>query len=186
MREQNDLATTEAFLLKAIALAPRFPQAQGNYASLLDNMGRLEESERRHKATLDADPRNSIHWYNYGMLLHQTMQRYSEAAECYRQSVAIDPNDANPWGMLAEVLRAYLGRPAEAEPIFKRAIALDPESPVDHWNYGCLLYDSRPPRLDEALIHYRKAEELGISQYGVDAAAMIGDVERDIRERDAT
>jgi TolB-like protein len=102
----------EADLEKALALDPAADKTQGNYATLLERLGRLPEAIAVGRRATEIDPLSAIAWSNLGQYL--TFHRdYPAAHEALRRCLEINP-ESSFGGHHVTILRLLEGDAAEA------------------------------------------------------------------------
>jgi TolB-like protein len=102
----------EADLEKALALDPAADKTQGNYATLLERLGRLPEAIAVGRRATEIDPLSAIAWSNLGQYL--TFHRdYPAAHEALRRCLEINP-ESSFGGHHVAILRLLEGDAAEA------------------------------------------------------------------------
>ena len=102
----------EADLEKALALDPASDKVQGNYATLLERLGRLPEAIAVGRRATEIDPLSAIAWSNLGQYL--TFHRdYPAAHEALRRCLEINP-ESSFGGHHVAILRLLEGNAAEA------------------------------------------------------------------------
>ena len=102
----------EADLEKALALDPASDKVQGNYATLLERLGRLPEAIVVGRRATEIDPLSAIAWSNLGLYL--TFHRdYPAADEVLRRCLEINP-ESSFGGHHVAILRLLEGNAAEA------------------------------------------------------------------------
>jgi TolB-like protein/Tfp pilus assembly protein PilF len=102
----------EADLEKALALDPAADKTQGNYATLLERLGRLPEAIVVGRRATEIDPLSTIAWSNLGQYL--TFHRdYSAAHEALRRCLEINP-ESSFGGHHVAIMRLLEGNAAEA------------------------------------------------------------------------
>jgi TolB-like protein/Flp pilus assembly protein TadD len=102
----------EADLEKALALDPASDKVQGNYATLLERLGRLPEAIAVGRRATEIDPLSAIAWSNLGLYL--TFHRdYLGANESLRRCLEINP-ESSFGGHHVAILRLLEGNAAEA------------------------------------------------------------------------
>ncbi|MGH9584646.1 MAG: TIR domain-containing protein, partial [Bryobacteraceae bacterium] len=107
-----DWSGAEADLEKALALNPTSGQVQGNYATLLERLGRLPEAIAVGRRATEIDPLSAIAWSNLGQYL--TFYRdYPAAHEALRRCLEINP-ESSFGGHHVAILQLLEGRAAEA------------------------------------------------------------------------
>jgi len=107
-----DWSGAEADLEKALVLDPASDKVQGNYATLLERLGRLPEAIAVGRRATEIDPLSAIAWSNLGQYL--TFHRdYPAAHEALRRSLEINP-ESSFGGHHVAILRLLEGNAAEA------------------------------------------------------------------------
>jgi TolB-like protein len=102
----------EADLQKARALDPASEKVQGNYATLLERLGRLPDAIAVGRRATEIDPLSAIAWSNLGLYL--TFHRdYSAAHEALRRCLEINP-ESSFGGHHMAILWLLEGNAAEA------------------------------------------------------------------------
>jgi TolB-like protein/Flp pilus assembly protein TadD len=102
----------EADLEKALALDPASDKVQGNYATLLERLGRLPEAIAVGRRATEIDPLSAIAWSNLGLYL--TFHRdYPAADEALRRCLEINP-ESSFGGHHVTILRLLERNAAEA------------------------------------------------------------------------
>jgi TolB-like protein/Tfp pilus assembly protein PilF len=102
----------EADLEKALALDPAADKTQGNYATLLERLGRLPEAITVGRRATEIDPLSAIAWSNLGLYL--TFHRdYPASDEALRRCLEINP-ESSFGGHHVAILRLLEGNAAEA------------------------------------------------------------------------
>ncbi|HYX75427.1 MAG TPA: TIR domain-containing protein [Steroidobacteraceae bacterium] len=88
-----DWSGAEADLEKALALDPTSDKVQGNYATLVERLGRLPEAVEVGRRATEIDPLSAIAWSNLGQYL--TFHRdYPAAHEALRRCLEINPESS--------------------------------------------------------------------------------------------
>jgi TolB-like protein/Tfp pilus assembly protein PilF len=102
----------EADLEKALALDPASDKVQGNYATLLERLGRLPEAIAVGRRATEIDPLSAIAWSNLGQFL--TFHRdYPGAHEALGRCLEINP-ESSFGGHHVAILRLLEGNASEA------------------------------------------------------------------------
>jgi TolB-like protein/Tfp pilus assembly protein PilF len=102
----------EADLEKALALDPAADKTQGNYATLLERLGRLPEAITVGRRATEIDPLSAIAWSNLGLYL--TFHKdYPASDEALRRCLEINP-ESSFGGHHVAILRLLEGNAAEA------------------------------------------------------------------------
>ena len=123
-KRAGNAAAAERAFVRALALAPRDPQINGNYANLLADLGRADDALARYGVALAADPRFADALFNRG-LLHQRRGRLDDAIRDFNAIVAVDPRSVRAYSALGSALRER-ARFADAATAYDRALALSP------------------------------------------------------------
>jgi len=93
--------------------------------------------------------------------------RLVDAIPLYERALELSPADINARVSFARAL-ADGGMQADAELQFQRALEMEPESQPAHYYLAELYMAWEPVRLDDALVHYRRAAE-------IDPGTLIGE-----------
>ena len=102
----------EPDLRKALALDPASDKVQGNYATLLERLGRLQDAIAVGRRATEIDPLSAIAWSNLGQYL--TFYRdFPAAHEALRRCLEINP-ESSFGGHHVTILRLLEGDPIEA------------------------------------------------------------------------
>lgn len=88
-----DWSGAEADLAKALALDPTSDKVQGNYATLLQRLGRLPEAIEVGRRATEIDPLSASAWSNLGQYL-TFHGDYSAAHEALRRCLEINPESS--------------------------------------------------------------------------------------------
>jgi TolB-like protein/Tfp pilus assembly protein PilF len=102
----------EADLEKALALDPAADKTQGNYATLLERLGRLPEAIAVGRRATEIDPLSAIAWSNLGQYL-TFHGDYPAAHEALRRCLEVNP-ESSFGGHHVAILRLLEGNAAEA------------------------------------------------------------------------
>jgi adenylate cyclase len=107
-----DWSGAESDLEKALALDPASDKVQGNYATLLQRLGRLPEAVAVGRRATEIDPLSAIAWSNLGQYL-AFHRDYAGAQEALRRCLEINPESSFGRHHLA-ILQLLEGNAAEA------------------------------------------------------------------------
>ena len=141
---------------RAVALAPKDSEAQGNLGVMLQELGRLDEAEASYRQAIELKPDYAEAHSNLGNTLKE-MGRLEDAQASYKQAIVLKPDFAEAHSNLGGTLQE-LGRLEEAEVSYIQAIALKPDYAKAHFNFGIILQELG--RLDEAEASYQQAISL--------------------------
>ena len=138
---------------RAIEIDPEFPDAYGNRATLLSEMGRSAEALADFDHALKLRPNNAEDHCNRATALTD-LDRLDEALESLNQALTLDPGMTDAFVNRANIA-LQLGRFAEARADYQRALDARPElAEASHgqalaclaegdWKTGFALYEAR-------------------------------------------
>ncbi|WP_413677314.1 tetratricopeptide repeat protein [Prochlorococcus sp. MIT 0916] len=127
-----------------------------NYASILNDLGKLEEAELSIRKAIKIKPDFAAAHSNLGNILRD-LGKLEEAELSIRKAVELNPEFADAHSNLGNILRD-LGKLEEAELSTRKAVELNPNFAMAHSNLGNILRDLG--KLEEAELSTRKAVEL--------------------------
>ncbi len=122
-------------------------------------MNQLDECEKTVKHALSIDPEDAPSLYLLGVLRFR-QQRLDEALDALSLSAKYNPTNSGTQNYLGCVLADKGLRPA-AETAFRKALVCDPNNPEPHFNLAFVYAEAKPPSLEMARWHYKKALDLG-------------------------
>ena len=128
LRDEGELAASEAELRAALELRPDFAETRRIFASVLAEQGRFEEAIAAYRALLEDEPDNAPSLSNLGFLLDHE-GRTGEAVDCYRRSIELDPRNPTPRLNLGAI-HARTGDLDAAEAELRAALELEPGNPA--------------------------------------------------------
>jgi len=146
LRRRGDLAAARQLYRRALAVAPRHPDALNNAGMVAFRLGHVAEALRLLNAAAFARPDFFEAFNNLGIVFQATGRR-SEAIAAYRRALAINPRLAEAHYNLGNLL-LEAGSFAEALLAYERAAALRPEAAEVHLQFGLAL--QAVGRLDDA------------------------------------
>ncbi|MCA1964835.1 MAG: tetratricopeptide repeat protein [Prosthecobacter sp.] len=133
------------------------------------NLGAVEQQDGQAKAAIECfeksvqiNPTLATSWSALGLIHSQRGDRYL-AVSCLSRAIHEDPLDPRAHNYLAIALR-QLGWHTAAEAELQRAIELKPDYGIAHFNLALLYVDQKPPSLELARVHYKKALSLGVEK----------------------
>lgn len=150
------LAEAEALCQRAMALAPRVPDALHLLALVHRRRGEELDAERLIRESLALAPRRADFYANYGNLLGAT-GRVAEAERSYRYALQLDPRFRPARLALARLLTGA-GHAGPAEQELRTLLAADPGDAESWAALGAALVTQ--DRLPEAESAYRRSLEL--------------------------
>jgi len=122
-------------------------------------MNQLDECEKTVKHALALDPDDAPSLYLLGILRYR-QDKLDEALDALSHSAKYNPTNAGTQNYIGCVLADKGLRPA-AETAFRKSLAADPDYPDAHFNLAFVYAEGKPPSLELARWHYRRAVELG-------------------------
>jgi len=159
-------------------------------APALSNLGKVQyqlgdyEAARKslEKATL-LKPELTDSWLTLGQV-YLELKAPMMAVSATTRGVAENPADPRAHNALAIVLKR-IGWTNGAEAELQKALDLDPESAEAHFNLAVMYLERKPPSLEMAGRHYRKARSLGASPDEVIEKQIRGESDIEESEEDA-
>jgi len=122
-------------------------------------MNQLPECDKTVARALALAPDDPPSLYLLGILRYR-QERMDEALDALSLSAKYNPTNAGTQNYLGCVL-ADKGLRTQAETAFRKAIASDGDYSQAHFNLAFLYAEEKPPSLELARWHYRRAVELG-------------------------
>ncbi len=154
----NFQGAREAYM-RVLKIEPNNLPALVNLGATEYRLGNSEEAERLLRRSLQIKPDNPTAWLNLG-IVYLERNDPMRALAAVAQAVVQTPGDP--------VARNYLGVAAgrngwfdAAEAELRRAIELKPDYADAHFNLAVFCLERKPPAVELARRHYRKALELG-------------------------
>ncbi len=118
----------------ALALRPRFPEAQNNLGMLLIEAGRFEEAAELFRRVIATDPLFASAHYGLGVAL-QNLGQNQDAALCYQKAIALKPDFYASWVNLGLICYGA-GSPEVAVHCYNEAIGLCPGNAELYFQLG--------------------------------------------------
>ncbi len=113
-----DFARAEAEYRRAVELGPQNASALANLASLLADLGRLDEAVALTQKAIALDPLRAVAYRNLANYLIQ-LGRYDEAEAALRKAIELQPHAAISYSRLA-VIQILRGKPGAAVELAKQ------------------------------------------------------------------
>jgi tetratricopeptide (TPR) repeat protein len=113
-----NFAGAEAEYRRALELAPQNPAVTGNLASLISNLGRLDETVGLQQQAIALEPLRVASHFNLAAYL-TALGRYDEAEAALRKSIALQPQAAQNYMQLA-IIQILRGNPGAAVDLAKQ------------------------------------------------------------------
>ena len=142
---RNDYEGSEAAYKKALALNPNYASTYLWYATLLRQVGRINEASELLQKARAIDPLSIIvnSWIGHSYVWSG---RFSEAKAQYEKVIEIDPTTTEGYSGIAYLYWFVYGRLDEAVPWLGKLVSLEPEDPGISALFGGLyqhLYDDK-------------------------------------------
>lgn len=153
--EQNRLEEANEVLLRAIAVAPLFPDPHFNYGRLLKKIGQDNHALAEYRVAVANGPLNATARLYLGQEFADR-GRNSEAEAELRESIRLAPSLPAQQTLAKALLRT--GREAEAITMLEKMAAEFPDDNATHLNLASLYEGAR--RFPEAAKQYRLALEI--------------------------
>ena len=151
----GNLTNAEASFREAIRLKKDFAVATAGLGLVLNEQGKLKESQTMLTRAVQLDPRSPRSHYFLGLNL-QRQGNNRRAVEAYREAIVLKPDYAEAFNNYGNSLTS-LGRFDEAIAAFDKSLSLRPRYARAYFNRGVLL--DLMHRFDEAKESYRQAIE---------------------------
>lgn len=156
LSRRGEPARAEPYFLRAIAIAPSYPESHANLSDSLVRLGRPGEAEAAAERAVQLDPAFAPGRRSLGQALF-AQNRFPEAVPQLEAALAMQPRDASARSLLGATL-FRLGRREEGMQSLAAAVELDPRDPWAHANLAIALFESG--RRDSAIEHFRRAAAL--------------------------
>jgi tetratricopeptide (TPR) repeat protein len=140
-------------LASIVADLPLAARAHINYATALQEAGRVDEAAEEFSTALRFNPGSAKAHVSLATVL-MGKGKLEEAQAHFDEALRIEPNNAEFHSGHAYVLE-QLGRPEEAAAECEAAVRLAPKSAQARYSYGAFL--EKHGKLDEAVTQYRQA-----------------------------
>jgi tetratricopeptide (TPR) repeat protein len=128
-------------------------------ASAQFEQGKVSDAEKNLEHALRVDPADPASLTLMGVVRFQ-QERYSDALTFLSRSAQLDPNNADTQNYLGITL-SQEGQRAAAEAALRKSVQLAPDNAGAHHNLAIIYATQKPPFIELAWFHYRKAVALG-------------------------
>jgi tetratricopeptide (TPR) repeat protein len=152
-RDLDLLTEAESLCRRAIARAPRLPQALESLGNVLRAAGRHEEAVACYQHAARIAPRRAMPHHLIGQVL-QERRDFDQAARFYETARSLEPSDARFHGDFGS-LAFDRGQFDDAARCFRQALECDPRSAESHHGLGLALLEEG--RLELAEPSFREA-----------------------------
>ncbi|HWX16445.1 MAG TPA: tetratricopeptide repeat protein [Chthoniobacterales bacterium] len=139
-----------------VADLPVGARAHFNYATALQEAGRLDEAAEEFSTALRFNPRSAKAHVNLAAVLIGK-GKLEEARTHFEEALRIEPNNAEFHSGYAYLLER-LGHPQEAEAECQAAVRVEPKSALAWHSYGAFL--EKQGKLEDAIAQYRHAVQV--------------------------
>jgi tetratricopeptide (TPR) repeat protein len=143
-------------LASIVADLPVGPRAHFNYATALQEAGRLDEAAEEFSTALRFNPGSAKAHVNLAAVLIGK-DKLEEARTHFEDALRIEPNNAEFHSGYAYLLER-LGHPEEAEAECQAAVRVEPKSALAWHSYGAFL--EKRGKIEEAIAQYRHAVQV--------------------------
>lgn len=156
---EGDWVAARAAYREMVGIDPENALARANLGIVEFQLGELESARENLEAAVRAKPGLSNCWTTLGLLHYRRNELYL-AVSTLTRAIHEDPENARARNYLAVAARE-IGWTTAAELELLRSIELQPGYAEAHFNLALMYLDRRPPAVELARRHYRKAIDLG-------------------------
>jgi len=157
--QERDFKQAEAKYNEILNQDPENVYVLAHLASAEFEAGDLAQCEKTVEHAVALDPDDPASLYLLGILRYR-QEKLDEALAALSRSAQLNPTNAGTQNYLGCVLADKGQRPA-AETAFRKALQVDPEYPDAHYNLAFVYATEKPPSLELARWHYKRAVDLG-------------------------
>jgi tetratricopeptide (TPR) repeat protein len=140
---------------------PESLYAWSNLGVVRFQQGKLPEALKALQQAVKLSPTDAFSYSNLGIVYYQ-MNEYENAISALERALALDPTNAKSHNYLGCAC-SQKGWSEVAEKEFLKAIEIDDTFGDAHFNLALVYATEKPPSLEMARRHYKRALELGIS-----------------------
>jgi tetratricopeptide (TPR) repeat protein len=139
---------------------PESLYAWSNLGVVRSQEGKLPDAMKALQQAVKLSPNDAFSYRNLGIVYYQLNQN-DAAIDALERSIALDPNNVYSHDYLGCAC-SQKGWQEVAEKEFRKAIEIDDNFPDAHYNLAIVYAMQKPPSLELARRHYKRALELGI------------------------
>jgi Flp pilus assembly protein TadD len=139
---------------------PESLYAWSNLGVVRSQEGRLPDAEKALQQAVKLSPNDAFSYRNLGIVYYQ-LNENDAAIDALERSIALEPNEKYSHDYLGCAC-SQKGWQEVAEKEFRKAIEIDDNFPDAHYNLAIVYAMQKPPSLELARRHYKRALELGI------------------------
>ena len=139
---------------------PESLYAWSNLGVVRSQEGKLQDAMKALQQAVKLSPNDAFSYRNLGIVYYQLNQN-DAAIDALERSIALDPNNVYSHDYLGCAC-SQKGWQEVAEKEFRKAIEIDDSFPDAHYNLAIVYAMQKPPALELARRHYKRALELGL------------------------
>jgi Flp pilus assembly protein TadD len=139
---------------------PESLYAWSNLGVVRSQEGKLQDAMKALQQAVKLSPNDAFSYRNLGIVYYQLNQN-DAAIDALERSIALDPNNVYSHDYLGCAC-SQKGWQEVAEKEFRKAIEIDDSFPDAHYNLAIVYAMEKPPALELARRHYKRALELGL------------------------
>jgi Flp pilus assembly protein TadD len=139
---------------------PESLYAWSNLGVVRSQQGKLQEAMKALQQAVKLSPNDAFSYRNLGIVYYQLGQN-DAAIDALERSIALDPSNVYSHDYLGCAC-SQKGWEEVAEKEFRKAIEIDDAFPDAHYNLAIVYAMQKPPLLELARRHYKRALELGL------------------------
>ena len=141
LRDRSDFLRARKSYERSLSIDPAFPDANCDYALLLENQfGEMEAAEEHYIRAIELDGKFDLALNNYGSFLERN-ERYDESEGFFRRALKLNPLYTGARMNLATLLAERLNRKDEARIELELVLTIDDKYAEAHTNYAILMAD---------------------------------------------
>ncbi|MDD3594249.1 MAG: tetratricopeptide repeat protein [Candidatus Gastranaerophilales bacterium] len=168
-QEKPDKKAAKENLEAALQANPELDGFRFEYANLLSDENKFQESEEQYRKYIAKYPTDSDAYFNLG-IAHQKMKKYDDAILDFQKTIELNKDSIDP---KIELARTYQlkGDNFQAAEIYEAVLKTKNDDPDLYFNAG-LAYSGQK-KYDKALVYLQKSLSLKTSQDTKDAIADV-------------
>jgi len=139
---------------------PESLYAWSNLGVVRSQQGKLQDAEKALQQAVKLSPNDAFSYRNLGIVYYQ-LNLNDAAIDALERSIALDPNNVYSHDYLGCAC-SQKGWQEVAEKEFRKAIEINDDFPDAHYNLAIVYAMQKPPSLELARHHYKRALDLGL------------------------
>jgi len=155
----GDFKTAEQKFSEVLRQDERNVYVLSRLASAQLSLGHFDGCETSVQQALALDPNDAACLFLLGNLRIR-QDKLDDALNALSRSATVNPTNAATQNSLGGALNQK-GLPGPAEAALRKALQLDPNYPEAHYNLAIVYATQKPPFMELARWHYKKASDLG-------------------------